>query len=84
MTSWKHIKYSFEKVIGIDTVKRVKIVDRRGYDGGSYQSAFISFARWPETARAIDIRKRLNAGERINVVYDEGSPWFWKCSLTRS
>ena len=83
MTNWKHIKYSFEKVIGVDTVGRVNIVDRRAGDGNPYQSAFIQFRRWPKTQRATAILERLTAGGRINVVYDECSPCFWRCSLAR-
>ena len=45
MTSWKHIKYSFEKVVGAGTVGRVNIVNRRTGDGGEYQTAFIRFRR---------------------------------------
>lgn len=84
MTSWKHIKYSFEKVIGAGTVGRVSIVDRRTGDGNPYQSAFVRFRRWPKTERAVAIRERLAAGEPINVVYDEASPWFWRCTLART
>ena len=84
MTNWKHIKYSFEKLVGVDTVDRVNIVNRRASDGTHYQSAFIRFRRWPNTQRATEIRTRLTAGERINVVYEEGSPWFWRCTLSRT
>jgi hypothetical protein len=83
VTSWKHIKHSFEKVIGEGTVGGVNIVDRKTDSGFRYQIAFIRFRRWPETKRATDIWKRLNAGENINLVYDEGSPWFWRCTLVR-
>ena len=83
MTSWKQIKYSFEKIIGTGTVERVKIVDRKADNGAPYQSVFIRFYRWPNNERTNAIRDRLYAGERINVVYDEGSPWFWRCTLSR-
>ena len=84
VTTWKDIKYSFEKVIGVGTVDRVSIIDRCACNGASYQSAFIRFRRWPKTEQASAIRSRLMAGHRVNVVYKEGSPCFWRCTLTRS
>lgn len=84
MTNWKHIKYSFEKVIGKGTVDKVNIVNRQTFSGESYQSAFIRFRSWPSTEQATDIRDRLTSGKRINIVYDEGSPWFWRCTLSRT
>jgi len=83
MTNWKKIKYSFEKLLGIGTVKRVEIVNRNTKKGVPYQSAYISFYKWTSTEQATAIRERLYAGQHINVVYDEGSPWFWRCTLTR-
>ena len=84
MTNWQQIKYSFERLIGAGTVHRVNMVDRWADDGTPYQSAFIRFRRWPETERAVEIRDRLLAGERLNVVYEDGSPWFWRCTLSRT
>lgn len=81
---WQTIKSSFEKIIGEGTVNRVNIVQKKNEYGDMYQCVFIHFRRWSNNPNAAMIRDRLQAGKFVNVVYDEASPWFWRCTLSRT
>ena len=72
------VRKVFEK-LGIFTIARVDMVQRKNEKGDAYQRIFVHIQDWTETADAQKARDRLLAGKELKIVYDD--PWFWKASL---
>lgn len=75
--------------LDLGAIERVDMVERENKAGEKYQRVFIHFQEWYVTTEsgeanesAIEVRRRLVAGEEVKVVYDD--PWFWKLSASKS
>ena len=79
--SWRHVKDTFEKLLGKGTVERVDIVSRRD-DESPFCRIFVHLRYWPMSDTAVAAwRQTLVDGGEIKVVHDH--PWFWKCVASR-
>jgi hypothetical protein len=72
------VRKVFDK-LGIFTIARVDMIQRKNEKGDAYQRIFVHIQDWTETADAQKARDRLLAGKELKIVYDD--PWFWKASL---
>ena len=72
------VRKVFDK-LGIFSIARVDMVQRKNEKGDAYQRIFVHIQDWTETADAQKARDRLLAGKELKIVYDD--PWFWKASL---
>ncbi len=72
------VRKVFEK-LGIFTVARVDMLQRKNEKGDAYQRIFVHIKDWSETADAQKAKERLLEGKELKIVYDD--PWFWKVSL---
>ena len=75
--------------LDLGAIERIDMVERENQRGEKYQRVFIHFQEWYNTMEsgepnesAIEVRRRLVAGEEVKVVYDD--PWFWKLSASKS
>lgn len=84
------IPYIVDERVGKSFIKRV--FDRYGWGEISRIDvvrkhkkckAFIHFKKWNGNEKSQSVRKRLLAGEMINIIYDGEVGWFWKCSASK-
>ena len=60
-------------------VERVDMVAKTSPKGEEFWRVFIHFSNWNErNSTAVQMREKLDAGEKIKIVYDD--PWFWLIS----
>ena len=60
-------------------VERVDMVAKTSRKGDEFWRVFIHFSNWNEgNSTAVQMREKLDAGEKIKIVYDD--PWFWLIS----
>jgi hypothetical protein len=62
-------------------IERVDIVANTSKSGENYNRVFVHFQQWNATESAEEVRRRLQEGKEIKIIYDE--PWFWKVSAYR-
>jgi len=65
--------------LGIFSILRVDMVQRKNEKGDAYQRIFVHIKDWTETADAQKAREQLLAGKELKIIYD--NPWFWKVLL---
>jgi len=65
--------------LGIFSILRVDMVQRKNEKGDAYQRIFVHVKDWTETADAQKAREQLLAGKELKIIYD--NPWFWKVFL---
>lgn len=64
-------------------VERVDMVAKTSEKGEEFWRVFVHFSDWNEkNTTAVQMRQKLDAGEKIKIVYD--SPWFWLISKSNS
>ena len=64
-------------------VERVDMVAKTSDKGDEFWRVFVHFSDWNEkNTTAVQMRQKLDAGEKIKIVYD--SPWFWLISKSNS
>ncbi len=49
----------------------------------NYNKAFINYNEWYDNEFCNNIKKILENGENIKIIYDKDSGWFWKCYAAR-
>tara|TARA_A100001011_G_C14133815_1_gene766615 strand:+ start:228 stop:605 length:378 start_codon:yes stop_codon:yes gene_type:complete len=76
--TWKQVKDVFEELFGKGSVDRVDLIHRESNDGEKFGRVFVHFRYWSKNPEIVEIKKKLEAGETIKIIYDD--PWFWKCS----
>ena len=60
-------------------VERVDMVSKTNSKGDEFSRVFVHFSNWNERNHdAVQIRRKLEAGEKVKIVYD--NPWFWMIS----
>ena len=60
-------------------VERVDMVAKTSPKGDDFWRVFIHFSNWNErNPSAMQMREKLDSGDRVKIVYDE--PWFWLIS----
>ena len=60
-------------------VERVDMVAKTSPKGDEFWRVFIHFSNWNErNPSAMQMREKLDSGDRVKIVYDE--PWFWLIS----
>ena len=67
--------------LNLGIIARVDIVPKTSESGENYNRVFVHFQQWNTTASAEEVRRRLQEGKEIKIIYDE--PWFWKVSAYR-
>ena len=77
---------AFSSVLGEGVIERVDIIGssdgQRGESNpGRFKRVFIHLKKWPDGEDAQFIRRRLQNGESINLVYSPGQ--FWRCVASR-
>jgi len=65
--------------LGIFSIARVDMVQRKNEKGDEYQRIFVHIKDWTTTVNAQKAKERLLSGKELKIVYDD--PWFWKASL---
>lgn len=64
-------------------VERVDMVAKTSEKGDDFWRVFVHFSDWNEkNTTAVQMREKLDAGEKTKIVYD--SPWFWLISKSNS
>jgi hypothetical protein len=64
-------------------VERVDMVAKTSDKGEEFWRVFVHFSDWNEkNPTAVQMRQKLDAGEKTKIVYD--SPWFWLISKSNS
>lgn len=64
-------------------VERVDMVAKTSEKGEEFWRVFVHFSEWNEkNPTAVQMRQKLDAGEKTKIVYD--SPWFWLISKSNS
>lgn len=64
-------------------VERVDMVAKTSEKGDEFWRVFVHFSEWNDSNQtAVQMRQKLDAGEKIKIVYDE--PWFWLISKSNS
>ncbi len=64
-------------------VERVDMVAKTSEKGEEFWRVFVHFSDWNEkNPTAVQMRQKLDAGEKTKIVYD--SPWFWLISKSNS
>ena len=64
-------------------VERVDMVPKTSEKGDEFWRVFVHFSEWNDSNQtAAQMRQKLDAGEKIKIVYDE--PWFWLISKSNS
>lgn len=64
-------------------VERVDMVAKTSEKGEEFWRVFVHFSDWNEkNTTAVQMRQKLDSGEKIKIVYD--SPWFWLISKSNS
>jgi hypothetical protein len=80
------IRSAFSSVLGEGVIERVDIIGSgEGQYGennlGRFKRVFIHLKKWPDREDARFMRRRLQNGESINLVYSPGQ--FWRCVASR-
>ena len=64
-------------------VERVDMVAKTSEKGDEFWRVFVHFSDWNEkNSTAVQMREKLDAGEKTKIVYD--SPWFWLISKSNA
>jgi hypothetical protein len=64
-------------------VERVDMIAKTSEKGDDFWRVFVHFSDWNEkNSTAVQMREKLDAGEKTKIVYD--SPWFWLISKSNS
>ena len=71
------------KNVGLGRVMRV---DKVAVPDKNYSRAFVHFtpSGWARTNYASNVLEKLIEGDHLEIVYEEGKPWFWKVFLSTS
>lgn len=60
-------------------VERVDMVSKTNAKGEEFSRVFVHFSDWNDRNHdAVEIRRKLEAGDKVKIVYD--NPWFWMIS----
>ena len=60
-------------------VERVDMVSKTNAKGEEFSRVFVHFSNWNDRNHdAVEIRSKLEAGDKVKIVYD--NPWYWMIS----
>jgi len=70
-------KYSFGCIEKVDVIKK-KVSNKKN---DLSNMVFIYFNKWYDNDMAKSVKKRLESGKDIKIIYDD--PWYWKISAMK-
>ena len=69
--------------LALGTIDRIDIVAKSNDRGDSFNRVFVHFSIWNDSnSDARSVKQKLDAGDRIKIVYDD--PWYWLISKSNS
>ena len=63
-------------------VERVDMVAKTSQKGDEFWRVFVHFSKWYQNKDAVNMREKLESGDKVKIVYD--NPWYWLINKSTS
>lgn len=79
----KELVYEIINKYSLGCIEKIDVIKKRGSNKKNDLSnmVFIYFNGWYDNALANSVKKRLDTGKDIKIIYDD--PWYWKISAIK-